>query len=244
MPSADEHPEVVSAYIEKEREHGRLVKVDQAGSPPIHTSPFGVIPKRGGSNRWSLILDLSSPHGHSVNDGIEKELASLTYVSVDEVVHKVLLLGKRTLLANMDIKYVYRNVPVHPEGWRLLGMCWEGSTYIDTTLPFCLRSVPLIFSAVTDAVAWIMSQHGVSWLDHYIDGFITAWCPNTRECARNTELMHAVCRQAGMPVEPEKNEGSATTITFLGLELDTGTGGKAATRQTGKPEDVAKELAG
>ena len=96
MPSADEHSEVVSAYIEKEREHGRLVKVDQAGLPPIHTIPFGVILKRGGNNRWRLFLDLSLPHGHSVNDSIEKELASLTLLSVDEVVKKVLQLGKGT----------------------------------------------------------------------------------------------------------------------------------------------------
>ncbi len=33
--------------------------------------------------------------------------------------------------------------------------------------------------------------------------------------------MKAVCQQVGMPIEPEKDEGPATTITFLGLELDT-----------------------
>ena len=67
----------------------------------------------------------------------------------------------------------------------------------------------LIFSAVVDAVAWIMSQHVVSWLDHYIDDLITAVCPGTTECARNTELMHVVCRQIG---EPKKDEGPASII--------------------------------
>ena len=100
-------------------------------------------------------------------------------------------------------------------------MCWEGSTYIDAMLPFGLRSAPLIFSAVVDAVAWIMSQHVVSWLDHYIDDLISAGCPSTTECARITELMHTVCRKVGMPVEPENDQGPATTITFLGLKLDT-----------------------
>ena len=51
-----------------------------------HTSPIGVIPKKSKPNKWRLILDLSSPSGHNVNDGIAKELASLSYVSVDEVV--------------------------------------------------------------------------------------------------------------------------------------------------------------
>ena len=192
--------------------------VDQAGSPPIHTSPFGVISKRGrNNNRWSLILDLSSPHGHIVNDGIEKELASLTYVSVDEVVQKVL----RYIVSKNGYKAGAQKRPSSPEDLRLLGMCWEGSTYIDAMLPFGLRSAPLIFSAVVDAVAWIMSQHVVSWLDQYIDDLISAGCPSTTECARITELMHTMCRKVGMPVEPENDQGPATTITFLGLKLDT-----------------------
>ena len=65
-------------------------------------------------------------------------------------------------MAKMDIKSAYRNVPVHPKDRRLLGMEWEGATYIDTTLPFGLRSAPLIFSAVADALAWMMQQRGVS----------------------------------------------------------------------------------
>ena len=44
---------------------------------------FGVIPKRG-VNKWRLILDLSSPDGSSVNDGIRPDLCSLAYMSVDD----------------------------------------------------------------------------------------------------------------------------------------------------------------
>ncbi len=33
--------------------------------------------------------------------------------------------------------------------------------------------------------------------------------------------MHQVFEEAGMPVEPEKNEGPVKVITFLGLQLDT-----------------------
>ena len=32
--------------------------------------------------------------------------------------------------------------------------------------------------------------------------------------------MHVVCTKADMPVEPEKDEGPATTKVFLGLELN------------------------
>ena len=99
------------------------------------------------SNQWRLIQDLSAPEGWSVNDGIAKELATLTYVSIDDVMAWVLDLGRGALLAKMDIRQAYRNVPVHAEDRLLLGMKWEGETYIDATLPFGLRSAPLIFTA-------------------------------------------------------------------------------------------------
>ncbi len=38
-----------------------------------------------------------------MNDGINKELASLSYVSVDEVAQQVARLGKGALMAKMDI---------------------------------------------------------------------------------------------------------------------------------------------
>ena len=52
----------------------------------MHCSPFGVIPKKHKPGKWRLIIDLSAPEGSSVNDGIAKELCSLAYTSVDEVV--------------------------------------------------------------------------------------------------------------------------------------------------------------
>ena len=103
MSSAVEQPAVVSKYIEEEVAAGRVIKVHSHPKGGIHCSPFGVIPKRGRPNRWRLIVDLSSPEGHSVNDGIDKNLASRSYVSVDDVVARVLRSGKGTKLAKMDI---------------------------------------------------------------------------------------------------------------------------------------------
>ena len=103
-------------------------------------------------------MDLSSPGGSSVNDGISKELASQSYASLDEVVGQVMRLGRGALMAKMDIKQVYHNIPVHPADRPLLGMRWEDKVYMDMTLPFGLRSAPLIFTAVADALQWIMKQ--------------------------------------------------------------------------------------
>lgn len=103
-----------------------------------------------------MIVDLSSLTEVSVNDGIQTELCSLCYTSVDAVAERVLVVGTGTLMAKMDIKKAYRTVPVQPADRWLLGMRWGGKVFVDKTLPFGLRSAPLIFSAVADALAWIM----------------------------------------------------------------------------------------
>jgi len=38
------------------------------------------------------------------------------------------------------------------------------------------------------------------------------------------EVMAAVCREAGFPIELSKTVGQATAISFLGMELDTDKG--------------------
>ena len=118
MLSASQNSAVLNAYISKELEQGRMVHIpDPSVLPWFHTSPFGVIPKKHKPGKWRLIVDLSAPEGHSVNDFISKELCSLSYISVDDIARTILHLGKGSLLAKADIKEAYRMVPVHaPRG--------------------------------------------------------------------------------------------------------------------------------
>ena len=81
-------------------------------------------------------------------------------------------------------------IPVHPQDTLLLGMEWEEFIYIDKALPFGLRSAPLIFTAVADALQWVMQKRGVSYVDHYIDDFITAGKGGSDECSKNFAIMH------------------------------------------------------
>ena len=171
--------------------------------------------------KWRLIVDLSSPENASVNNSIEKDICSLSYTSVDVVADKVLALGRGAMLAKMDIKQTYRMVPIHPQDCHLLGMRWEGMVYVDKTLPFGLQSAPIIFSALADALAWMMASRGVSFVNHYIDDFITAGRPNSMECHDNLWIMLETCGRTGMPVEPDKTESPSTVLVFLGIEIDT-----------------------
>ena len=121
-------------------------------------SRFGVIPKPHQPGKWRLIVDLSHPKGRSMNDGIEAELCSLRYTSVDEAVRRSLQMGRGTWLTKLDIEVAYRIVPVHPEDRPLLGMMWGKGLYMDTALPFGLRSAPKIFNVLADSLQWILEE--------------------------------------------------------------------------------------
>ncbi len=120
----------------------------------------------------------------------------------------------------MDVKGAYRIVPVHPGDRRLLGMRWRGQLFVDTALPFGLRSAPQIFTAIADAVEWIVRDHGATSLWHYLDDFITVGAPNSGECEFNRGVMAHVCERLGVLLAPDKCEGPSTCLTFLGIEVD------------------------
>ena len=122
--------------------------------PSLHISRFGLIPKNNQPGKWRLILDLSSPEGHSVNDGIPKPPFTVQYVSVDTFIAGIMSHGHGTLLAKFDVASAYRNVGIHPSNCPLLRMKWHEQYFVDMTLPFGLRLTPFIFTAITDLVEW------------------------------------------------------------------------------------------
>ena len=220
MSSARDHPEVVRDYLAGECAEGRILGPFPAGSlPGLQVSRFGVIPK-GKSGKWRLIVDLSSPEGKSVNDGIDSDLCSMSYVTVDGAVEVIRQTGRGSFLAKVDVRQAYRIVPVHPEDRPLLGMMWEGSLFVDSALPFGLRSAPKIFSALADALEWLIRNEGVESVMHYLDDYLLV--ARTQEgCHEALQKLLGIFERLKVPVAPEKLEGPGTKLKFLGIELNT-----------------------
>ena len=222
MGSAREHPSVVSEYLAKELSLGRMLGPfnQSAQLPPLHISRFGVIPKGHNTGRWRLITDLSFPRGHSVNDGIDPGLCSLSYSTVDEVADLVAKLGQGALLAKVDIESAYRLIPVHPHDRLLLAVQWENQVFVDPMLPFGLRSAPKIFNAVADALAWHLHQAGIPLIRHYLDDFIIIAPPDSPQCQSSLSILDRECQALGVPIAPHKRDGPTTCLTYLGIEVD------------------------
>ena len=222
MASALANPQVINEYLRTEVQSGRVA--GPFHQPPfhnLHVSRFGVIPKRNQPGKWRLILDLSSPTGHSVNDGIASEDYSLQYMKVDDIIAGIMHFGRGTLMAKFDIQNAYRIVPVHPGDRPLLGMKWQGAFYVDMVLPFGVRSAPYIFTCLADLVEWIAKHnYNVTFLMHYLDDFHTLGPPDSPVCQRNLDNSMDCCSKLGIPLHPDKSEGPSTCLTVLGIELD------------------------
>ena len=58
-------------------------------------------------------------------------------------------------------------------------------------------------------------------MSHYLDNFITLRPPGSDACQQNLDGIITTCEYTSIPLEVDNYEGPTTTITFLGLELDT-----------------------
>ena len=90
MSSALEKPEVVRDNLALKCSEGRVLgPLNLSMFPQVHISRFGVIPK-GTTGQWWLIVDMSSPEGASVNDGIQEAHCSLSYMGVQDAAQGLL----------------------------------------------------------------------------------------------------------------------------------------------------------
>ena len=179
--SATQFPGDVDAYIEEESKYGALLGPFKEN--PIahsHVSPF-MTRNKPNSDRRRVIIDLSWPHGASVNSGIDKDTYldsafTLTFPTVDHITSELKRLGRGTLLYKIDVSRAFRHVRIDPGDYDLLGLHWRDA-YVHTCLPFGTRHGSQIFQRLSDAVHHIMRQKGFCVID-YIDDYVGLGVPD------------------------------------------------------------------
>ena len=228
LPTAALNPSKVTENITKEVSLGRTAgPFDRPPLPNFQVSPLGIIPKKH-TEKFRTIFHLSYPKtGDSINSFIDKEEFSLNYVTVDEAIKNIQLLGPNVFMAKTDIESAFRLFPVHRDDWELLGMCWQGKYYFEKFLPFGLRSAPFLFNQLSEALEWILKEHcGISFVCHFLDDFLIMESDLDRargkeRCHTSLNSMLMAFKALGVPVSPGKTAGPANELEFLGIILDT-----------------------
>ena len=187
----------------------------------VQVSLIDLVPKSHQSGRWRMIVDLFHPPNRSVNNGISKELSSMSCASVDNAVECIQHLGPGTELIKVDLKNAFCIVPVHPNDHHLLAIRWEHGIYVDRALLFGLRSAPIIFSGVADMVAWALHWAGIEHQIHYLDDFLFMVASGANSGAHVLATALRVLGRLGVLVAVHKTEGPSTVVTFLRILIDT-----------------------
>ena len=242
---ATEHPNDLKNYIIKESKHGAVMgpfrKIPFKEN--IGVSPLSTRPKKDLQER-RVILDLSFPIRNAVNDGIPKDTylgfeAKLTFPKTDDFACRIFYLGQGCMMFKIDLSRYFRQIPLDPADYSLIGYVINGEIYFDKVLPMELRAAPYIAQCITNAVAYIHRCLGL-FLLNYVDDFVGAETRSKIWASYHalTQLLYSL----RVDTSKEKLVPPTTRLEFLGITFDSET--MTMEISQGKLQDIIKELQG
>ena len=184
----------VDSYVRTELKHDALLGPFQVPPVfPLHLNPLMTRPKKtppGQSPARRVIMDMSWPHGESVNDGIPSDYYlsgpfEVHLPSVDFMANRLRTLGPGALMYKTDLARGYRQLRVDPADWPLLGFQVDGTFYMDVCPPFGMRSSCLMMQRTSEAVCYLHNLQGYM-TEPYIDDFGGAEPPASAAKALST----------------------------------------------------------
>ena len=220
---AADYPQELRRYIAKELEHeavmGPYKKIPFNGK--VGVAPLSTRPKKDSKDR-RVILDLSFPVGTAVNDGIPKDSymgipTKLTFPRVDDFAARINGLRQRCLMFKVDLSRYFRQIPLDPGDYSLIGYVINGDIYFDKVLPMGMRSAPYIAQRITNAIVYI---HGSLqfFLLNYVDDFIGA---EHREVAwKAYKALTELLKNLRVETATNKMVPPTTRLEFLGITFD------------------------
>ena len=240
---ATDHTEALTRYIQKEQAHGavmgpfdRIPFKSKVGISPLSTRP------KWDSEERRIILDLSFPAGKSVNDGMIKDNymglhAKLTFPKVDDFAFRIFSLGENCMMFKVDLSRYFRQLPLDPGDYSLIGYIIEGKIYFDKVLPMGMRTAPYIAQRVTNAIAYIHREMKY-FLLNYVDDFVVAEVRQKIWEAYNA--LTSLLDRLRVDISKEKLVPPTTRLEFLGITFDSRTMTMEISQT--KMEDIRKEI--
>ena len=243
LKGANDFPDDLRKYIHKETGYGAIMGpydkipfTDNVGISPLSTQP-----KKNTTER-RVILDLSFPIGKAVNDGIPKDTymgfkAELRFPKTDEFAFRIYQLGQGCLMFKVDLSRYFRQIPLDPGDYSLIGYIVDRCIYFDKVLPMGMWSAPYIAQRITNAIAYIHQQMQF-FLLNYVDDFVGA------ELKENIWATYQALTQLLEDLRVETSQDKVVPLTdrleFLGITFDSNTMTMEISEQ--KMRDIKKEL--
>lgn len=216
-PECIDHSNTPSVVLNASLVRRRIAEYEDFGAltplPPDHPTPFGVQPLHviiKPPRKPRLVVDLS----RNLNDHLQYE-----YFHYSSIADAVDLSFPGCWYSKLDLSNCFLSFPLHPSALPHFIFRFEGQLYQFTRMPFGLSTAPRICTELLSVVAYSLQLQGVDALIRYLDDFL--FINNDEPSSRLTlELAQRTFDDFGLVVNPDKTEGPAQRLTFLGIEFD------------------------
>ena len=223
--SSLKQPEAVDKYLIKEKECCAILgPFTKSPFSWFRSNPLMVRPKKE-VGKYRVILDLSFPLNESVNshipslsyDGAPYKLRLPTALNLAELIAKE---GKGCFMYKLDLARAYRQLPIDPLDWPLLGISWKDEMYIDLCVPFGLRHGAMFCERVTTAICYAVKRACKAAMEAYIDDMGGVGGTNKELVEIEYKNVCATIVKMGLNLALDKCEGPSTFMTWTGTSFD------------------------
>ena len=186
-------------------EKDALEVVDRPG-PGFYSRIFLVEKATGG---WRPVIDLSPLNSFVLQTKFKMETVASVMASIRE----------GDLMASIDLKDAYFQIPIHQASRKYLRFVWAGVVYQFKVLCFGLSTAPQVFTRVFAPVsAWAHSV-GIR-LRRYLDDWLIL-AASSQDLQLALERLLQVCHDLGIVINHKKSDlQPKTRARYLGMLLD------------------------
>ena len=217
-------PDDISSYIKKEMSFGALEGPfkEPPFTPWFATSPL-MTREKVDSDERRVIVDLSFPDG-VINEHIQPHMfngdeATHNLPTVEAAVRSITAMCPGDIsMAVIDLSRAYRQFPVSPMDWPLLGIVHENNMYFDKRIPFGSRMSSYIMQSIAQYIVRALNERNI--VAHmYLDDVIML--APTMDAARKKydDTIHLL-RDLGLQVATQKLQPPSHRVKWLGINID------------------------
>ena len=143
----------------------------------------------------------------------------LSYPTIDTLADRIIQLQpSKVLIFKIDLSRYFRQVPLCPRDYSLIGMRWRGELYFDKVMPMGLRSAAYMCQRVTNAIKYIHWMRGY-WSINYLDDF--GGVDIHQRAIDSFHELRTILKEVGAIEGQEKAVPPTTRIEFLGAMVST-----------------------
>ena len=147
------------------------------------------------------------------------EFVLQTSFKMETVASVLLFIREGDILASIDLKDSYFQIPVHQSSRKPLRFLSEGTVYQFKALCFGLSTAPQVFTRVFAAVSMWAHSHGIRLL-RYLDDWLVLASSETG-AKKNVQDLFSLCHSLGIVIIEKSDLAASQTAKYLGMTIDT-----------------------